>query len=91
MARVIINRRTGPIRIRKSETDADQIWICGCGLTRTPPYCDSSHATARKESAEALVFYPENDARNPVIPIDSTQFEPTTNAKPSDLKPGDEP
>lgn len=77
MARVIINHRTGPIPILREEIQKDKIWICGCGLTGTPPYCDGSHAAARKEAPGTLVHYPENDDKNAPIPIDAEQFTPT--------------
>lgn len=85
MARVIINHRNGPIPILREEIQKDKIWICGCGLTGTPPYCDGSHAAARKETPGALVHYPENDDKNTPIPIDAAQFTP----KPATTEPAE--
>ena len=83
MTRVLINHRTGPIPILREEIQKDKIWICGCGLTGTPPYCDGSHAATRKEDPHVLVHYPENDDKNAPIPIDAAQFVP----KPAEGEP----
>lgn len=81
MTRVIINHRTGPIPILREEIQKDKIWICGCGLSATPPYCDGSHAAARKEAPGVLVHYPDNDDKNAPIPIDPAQFTPKPPAR----------
>lgn len=67
MARIVIHQRKGPYEVPKQE---DTTWICGCGLTRTPPYCDDSHLVTKKERAGELVHYPENDARRAPVAVD---------------------
>lgn len=86
MTRVLINHRTGPIPILREEIQKEKIWICGCGLTATPPYCDGSHATTRKEAPGTLVYYPENDDKNKPVPIEPSQFSETAKTASSDTE-----
>lgn len=74
MARVILNERAGPFPVSLADLPEGKAWICGCGLTRTPPYCDKSHAAARGEAPGSLVYYPDNDADNAPVSVDPAPF-----------------
>lgn len=59
MARLVRNDRTGPFKIEPKDfpPDGKSIWICGCGLTNTPPYCDKSHKACAAEQPGTLYIY----------------------------------
>lgn len=59
MARIIRNDRTEPYRIDPADfpKDGKAIWICGCGLTGKPPYCDGSHKACRQEEPGQVYLY----------------------------------
>lgn len=66
MPRLLLNDRTGPYDFPPSDT---RILICGCGLSRNPPYCDGSHRIARKEPAGCVHIYePETHNLLAVVP-----------------------
>ena len=55
MARLVKRTATGPYRI---EVGGETKVICGCGLSKNQPYCDSTHkTTARTEDAAKLFWY----------------------------------
>jgi CDGSH iron-sulfur domain-containing protein 3 len=55
MARLVKRTATGPYRI---EVGGETKVICGCGLSRNQPFCDSTHkTTARTEDATKLYWY----------------------------------
>jgi CDGSH iron-sulfur domain-containing protein 3 len=55
MARLVKRTATGPYRI---EVGGETKAICGCGLSKNQPFCDSTHkTTARTEDAEKLYWY----------------------------------
>ena len=64
MARLIRNERTGPYKIEAKDfpKDGKSIWICGCGLSSTMPYCDQAHRACADEKPGALYVY-ENGVR----------------------------
>lgn len=43
--------------------DGKSIWICACGLTRNPPYCDKSHKLCETEPADSLFTYDDGVRR----------------------------
>lgn len=55
MARLVRHEATGPIKIDPSQFPRDPqgnlkaIWICACGITSTPPYCDKAHKLCTDE------------------------------------------
>jgi CDGSH-type Zn-finger protein len=60
MARLVRFEGTGPIRIDPQEKP---VFICGCGLTSKPPFCDGSHKACRDEKAGTIYRYdPETKA-----------------------------
>lgn len=55
MARLVKRTATGPYRI---EVGGETKVICGCGLSKNQPFCDSTHkTTARTEDAGKLYWY----------------------------------
>jgi len=62
MARLIRHEETGPCRIDPQE---QPIFICRCGLTQNPPFCDGAHAACRNEQPGVLYIY--NRARNTIL------------------------
>jgi CDGSH-type Zn-finger protein len=63
MARLIRIEATGPIKIDPSQFPRDEqgnlkaIWICACGLTSTPPFCDKSHKACTNETPGMIYEY----------------------------------
>jgi CDGSH-type Zn-finger protein len=59
MARLIRHDRAGPYRIDPVDfpKDGKAIWICGCGLTARPPYCDQAHKACAVEKPGVLYVY----------------------------------
>lgn len=63
MARLVRLEATGPIKIDPSQFPRDEqgnlkaIWICACGLTSTPPFCDKSHKACKNEQAGMVYEY----------------------------------
>lgn len=63
MARTVRIEATGPIRIDPSQFPRDEqgnlkaIWVCACGLTGTPPFCDKSHNACKHEQPGMIYEY----------------------------------
>ena len=57
MARLIKKTKAEPIQISVGEQTK---YICACGLSATPPYCDGSHELAAFEDDDKLYWY-DND------------------------------
>jgi CDGSH-type Zn-finger protein len=59
MPRLIRIDATRPYKIEPKDfpPDGKSIWICACGLTRTPPFCDKSHKACDAEQAGTLYTY----------------------------------
>jgi CDGSH-type Zn-finger protein len=63
MARIVRLEATGPIRIDPSQFPRDEqgnlkpIWVCACGLTATPPFCDKSHKFCKDEQPGMIYEY----------------------------------
>ncbi|MCE9618721.1 MAG: CDGSH iron-sulfur domain-containing protein [Planctomycetes bacterium] len=54
MARKVRMTATGPIKI---EPQDKPIFICACGLTKNPPFCDASHKKCRDEPEGKCFVY----------------------------------
>lgn len=62
MARLVKRIAIGPYRI---ECGSETKFICGCGLSRNQPFCDSTHkTTARTEEAGKLYWYDAQRTRH---------------------------
>lgn len=50
MARILRNEQMGPYRIDPADfpKDGKAIWVCGCGLSASMPYCDKAHNICRQ-------------------------------------------
>jgi len=57
MSRLIKKTKAEPIQISVGEQTK---YICACGLSATPPYCDGSHELAAFEDDGKLYWY-DND------------------------------
>ena len=59
MARQIRLTQSGPYKIEPKDfpKDGKSIWICGCGLSSTMPYCDKSHKVCNAEQPGSLYHY----------------------------------
>jgi len=62
MARIVKRTATGPYKI---EPGTEAKFICGCGLSKNPPYCDGTHkSTARTEDSGKLYWYDSQGYRH---------------------------
>jgi CDGSH-type Zn-finger protein len=55
MARLVRHTANGPYKIEPQ--DLKPIFICGCGLSRTMPFCDGTHKGCRSEEPGKLYVY----------------------------------
>lgn len=83
MTRLIKENRAKPYILKREDLGDDQIWICGCGLSATKPFCDDSHLRLRSEPADRLLYYPGNDDEATAIPVDPRALEPAPEAEDS--------
>jgi CDGSH-type Zn-finger protein len=58
MARRIRHDRTGPYEI--PEGTELPLYICGCGLSKTKPFCDGTHKKTRDENPADVYLYDDN-------------------------------
>jgi len=62
MARLVKRTATGPYKV---EVGTEAKFICGCGLSKNQPFCDSTHkTTARTEEVGKLYWYDGEGNRN---------------------------
>ncbi len=66
MARLVKRTATGPYKV---DVSAETKFICGCGLSKSQPYCDGTHnKTARTEEAGKLYWYDAEGERHETDP-----------------------
>lgn len=65
MPRYVRHTATGPIKI---EPQQKPIWICACGLSKNPPFCDGSHKTCAGEDQGLHYEYLPDGTRREVQP-----------------------
>ncbi|MCC7517792.1 MAG: CDGSH iron-sulfur domain-containing protein [Verrucomicrobiae bacterium] len=61
MARIIKHIQTGPKEIEGA--DGEPIYICMCGLSKKPPFCDGHHKLTRDEEPGKLYRYDQDGKR----------------------------
>jgi CDGSH-type Zn-finger protein len=86
MARLVRFEKSGPYRIDPADfpKDGKAIWICGCGLTATPPYCDKAHkACAQEQPGNVYVYRPGTTQVIEVRPDDQAPLGPPPPDNPS--------
>ncbi len=60
MARLVRHTATGPQEVKPQEKS---VWICMCGLSQNPPFCDGAHKAARQEEADKCYVYDHDRSR----------------------------
>ena len=68
MARVVKIQQDRPYRISPEQfpKDGKSLWICACGLSKTMPICDKSHAACDTEEAGKTYEYGADGSRREV-------------------------
>jgi CDGSH-type Zn-finger protein len=71
MARLIRVEASGPIKLEPAQFPRDEqgnlkpIFICACGLTSRPPFCDGTHKVACKAEVQGQVY--ESDPQTKAV------------------------
>ncbi len=63
MARLVRIEGTGPFKV---EPQDKPVWVCGCGLSKTLPFCDGTHKGACREETPGIL-YVYDDARTHIV------------------------
>jgi CDGSH-type Zn-finger protein len=62
MARIVMRMALGPHKVTVGE---ETKFICGCGLSKTQPFCDGTHkTTARTEEPGRVYWYDQQGHRH---------------------------
>lgn len=54
MARFVKRTATGPYKV---EVGGEAKFICGCGLSKTQPFCDGTHKTTARTEEDGKVYW----------------------------------
>lgn len=88
MARLVRHEGTGPYRLEPQEK---AVFICGCGLTRTFPFCDGTHKTCRDEEPGRIYRYDHDPEQGVVRSAEPDAPGPPDSPGPSAPLPGESP
>ena len=57
MARKVIKTAESPLEVKPQK---ESVWICMCGLSKNPPFCDGCHKKAADE-LEGKIYEYDNE------------------------------
>ena len=60
MARIVMRMAIGP---HKVDVGGETKFICGCGLSKNQPFCDSTHKTTAQTEEPGRVYWYDHEGR----------------------------